>query len=68
MAGTGGRLTTQPVDLDAGLAGTTSRFVTAVAALAGAPVTIDGAPPLRRRPMGPLHDALRALGADVRDE
>ena len=36
-----------------------------VAALAAGPVTIDGAPPLRRRPMGPLHDALAALGADV---
>ena len=51
--------------LDAGLAGTTSRFVTALAALAAGPVTIDGAPPLRRRPMGPLHDALAALGAAV---
>ena len=52
--------------LDAGLAGTTSRFVTAVAALANGPVTIDGAPPLRRRPMGPLHDALGRLGVAVR--
>ncbi len=26
---------------------------------------IDGAPPLRRRPMGPLHDALAALGVTV---
>ena len=31
------------------------------------PVTIDGGPPLRARPMGPLHDALRALGATVDD-
>ncbi len=47
------------------LAGTTSRFVTAIAALATEPVLVDGLPPLRRRPMTPLHDALAALGAAV---
>ncbi len=66
VAGTGGRLTGAAARVDAGLAGTTSRFLTAVAALADGPVTIDGEAPLRRRPMGPLHDALLALGADVR--
>jgi 3-phosphoshikimate 1-carboxyvinyltransferase len=66
VAGTGGRLVAGPVRLHAGLAGTTSRFITAVAALADGPVTIDGEGPLRRRPMAPLHDALLALGADVR--
>ena len=65
VAGTGGHLQPGAVRLDAGLAGTTSRFVTAVAALAHGPVIVDGAPPLRRRPMGPLHDALAALGAGV---
>jgi 3-phosphoshikimate 1-carboxyvinyltransferase len=54
-----------PVMLPTRLAGTTSRFVTAVAALGSGPYTIDGAPPLRRRPMGPLHDALAALGVTV---
>lgn len=52
--------------VDCGLAGTTSRFLTAVAALCSAPVRIDGLAPLRSRPMGDLHDALRALGAEVR--
>ena len=66
VTGTGGRLAAGAVRLDAGLAGTTSRFVTAMATLAPGPVTVDGDPPLRRRPMGPLHDALLALGADVR--
>lgn len=51
--------------LHAALAGTTSRFVTAVAALAGVPVTVDGDPPLRARPFGPLHDALTGLGVRV---
>jgi 3-phosphoshikimate 1-carboxyvinyltransferase len=54
-----------PLTLDARLAGTTSRFVTAVAALGSGPYTVDGAAPLRRRPMTPLHDALIALGAEI---
>ncbi|MEP4651787.1 MAG: 3-phosphoshikimate 1-carboxyvinyltransferase, partial [Ilumatobacter sp.] len=51
--------------LDTRLAGTTSRFITAVAALGPGPYTIDGEPPLRSRPMGPLHDSLHSLGARV---
>jgi 3-phosphoshikimate 1-carboxyvinyltransferase len=66
VGGTGGRMVSGPVLLHAGLAGTTSRFITAVAALADGPVTVDGDGPLRGRPMAPLHDALVALGADVR--
>jgi 3-phosphoshikimate 1-carboxyvinyltransferase len=54
-----------PLTLHARLAGTTSRFVTALAALGEGPYTIDGDAPLRARPMGPLHDALVALGATV---
>lgn len=51
--------------LDARLAGTTSRFMTAVAALGVEATTVDGGEALRRRPMGELHDALRVLGARV---
>lgn len=51
--------------VDARLAGTTSRFLTAVAALGRSTTVVDGAPPLRSRPFGPLHDALTALGAEV---
>ncbi|MEQ1703731.1 MAG: 3-phosphoshikimate 1-carboxyvinyltransferase, partial [Ilumatobacteraceae bacterium] len=54
-----------PVTLQARLAGTTSRFVTALAALGPGPYTIDGHAPLRARPMAPLHDALAAMGVDV---
>ena len=52
--------------LHAGLAGTTSRFLTAVAALRKGSVTIDGFEALRGRPMQDLHRALSALGAEVR--
>jgi 3-phosphoshikimate 1-carboxyvinyltransferase len=52
-------------EVHAGLAGTTSRFLTALAALGSGPVTIDGFPALRRRPFGPLHDALVQIGVRV---
>ncbi|TDC03111.1 3-phosphoshikimate 1-carboxyvinyltransferase [Nonomuraea longispora] len=53
------------VRIDAGLAGTVMRFVPPMAALADGPVHFDGDPHARRRPMGPILDALRALGARV---
>ncbi len=59
------RMTTAAVSLPARLAGTTSRFITALAAIGPGRATVDGAPPLRARPMGPLHDALAQLGASV---
>ena len=65
VLGSGGTFRPGPVTLPTRLAGTTSRFITAVAALADGPYTIDGDPPLRARPMAPLHDALVALGATV---
>ncbi|HSP29610.1 MAG TPA: hypothetical protein VLN74_13745, partial [Ilumatobacteraceae bacterium] len=65
VVGTAGELTPGPLRLEAGLAGTTSRFVTALCTLGVGEYTIDGAPPLRGRPMGPLHDALGALGATI---
>ena len=51
--------------LDARLSGTTSRFVAPMAVLGPAHVVLDGAPPLRARPMADLFDALDALGAEV---
>lgn len=51
-----------------GLAGTVMRFVPPLATLALGPVAFDGDPYARKRPMRPLLDALRALGADIADE
>jgi 3-phosphoshikimate 1-carboxyvinyltransferase len=51
--------------LDARLSGTTSRFLLPVVATGSGTYRIDGAPPLRARPMGPSLDALRSLGATV---
>jgi len=65
VEGRAGALPPGPAVLPARLAGTTSRFVTALAALGTGPYTVDGEPPLRRRPMLPLHDALVSIGATV---
>jgi 3-phosphoshikimate 1-carboxyvinyltransferase len=51
--------------VDCGLAGTVMRFVPPVAALTSGAVLFDGDPRARERPMGPVLDALRALGGSV---
>jgi 3-phosphoshikimate 1-carboxyvinyltransferase len=53
--------------VDCGLAGTVMRFVPAVAALADGPVTFDGDPHARTRPMSGVIGALRGLGVEVDD-
>jgi 3-phosphoshikimate 1-carboxyvinyltransferase len=68
VTGTGGRLRPGPLDLDMRLSGTTSRFLLPVVALGEGEYRIDGAPPLRGRPMGPVLEAIRTLGAEVREE
>ena len=65
VIGTGGRVTAPASPIDAGLSGTTMRFLTAVATLAPGPVRLTGRPPLLARPIGALVDALTVLGADV---
>ncbi|MDP9865258.1 MULTISPECIES: 3-phosphoshikimate 1-carboxyvinyltransferase [Streptosporangium] len=51
--------------IDVGLAGTVMRFVPPMAALGDGEVFFDGDPHARKRPMGTILGALRALGADV---
>ncbi len=67
VAGNGGRLPHDAIALYANQAATVGRFITAVAAAGTAAVTIDADPQLRARPIAPLFDALRELGAQVRD-
>jgi 3-phosphoshikimate 1-carboxyvinyltransferase len=67
VEGQGGNIPARSADLFVGLAGTAARFLTALCAAAPAGVfRLDGVPQMRHRPMKPLIDALRALGADVR--
>ncbi|MFM9172910.1 MAG: 3-phosphoshikimate 1-carboxyvinyltransferase, partial [Acidimicrobiaceae bacterium] len=56
---------THELQLNAKLAGTTSRFLTALCSLRAGTSMIDGDAALRVRPMHDLHKALRDLGAQV---
>ncbi|GAB7043733.1 3-phosphoshikimate 1-carboxyvinyltransferase [Catenuloplanes niger JCM 9533] len=51
--------------IDVGLAGTVMRFLPPVAGLAAGLATFDGDALARRRPLGPLIEALRAIGVRV---
>ncbi|MDD1717039.1 MAG: 3-phosphoshikimate 1-carboxyvinyltransferase, partial [Methanoregulaceae archaeon] len=52
--------------LDMGNSGTSFRLITSMALICGKPVTITGSPRMRERPVGPLVDALNALGGSIR--
>jgi 3-phosphoshikimate 1-carboxyvinyltransferase len=65
VTGTGGVLAPGPLDLDLRLSGTSSRFLLPVVALGRGRYRLDGRPPLRARPMGPVLAAIEALGARV---
>ena len=54
-----------PARVDVGLAGTIMRFAPPVAALADGTVTFDGDPHARNRPLRPIVEALRSLGAVI---
>ena len=66
VSGTGGAVEAPAGVVGAGLSGTTLRFLAAVSLLAPGPVTLDGEPPLRRRPLGGLLGALAEAGARVK--
>jgi 3-phosphoshikimate 1-carboxyvinyltransferase len=53
------------ITVDANLAGTTARFLTAIGALRSGPMTVTGNDSLRGRPMKDLHLSLEQLGASV---
>ena len=54
--------------IDCGLAGTVMRFVPPVALLADGPSSFFGDPHASNRPMAPILDGLRQLGAEVSDD
>jgi 3-phosphoshikimate 1-carboxyvinyltransferase len=54
--------------IDCGLAGTVTRFVPPLAGLADGPVSFDGDPHMRTRPVGEVLTALRALGVRIDGE
>lgn len=68
VTGTAGRLRPGPLDLDARLSGTTARFLLPVLATGPGPYRLDGASPLRARPMVDGVDVLRGLGVHVQSD
>lgn len=60
-----GRLLPPAAPLFLGNAGTATRFLTAAAALVDGKVVVDGDVHMRKRPIGPLVEALRSLGVDA---
>jgi 3-phosphoshikimate 1-carboxyvinyltransferase len=63
-----GKLQAPKEPLFLGNAGTATRFLTAAAALVDGKVVVDGDQHMRKRPIGPLVDALRSLGIDASSE
>ncbi|MDP9985036.1 3-phosphoshikimate 1-carboxyvinyltransferase [Arthrobacter oryzae] len=57
-----------PTRIDCGLAGTVMRFVPPLAALRNGTSVFDGDPHARKRPMGTIIEALKALGVAVASE
>jgi 3-phosphoshikimate 1-carboxyvinyltransferase len=68
VAGRGGAIPATRSDLDAGGAGTAMRFLAGFLTLGRGRYRLDGNARMRERPIGPLLDAMRALGIDVTSE
>lgn len=60
-----GTLKAPDAPLMLGNAGTATRFLTAAVSLVQGTVVVDGDEEMRKRPIGPLVDALRSLGIDA---
>ncbi|WP_421851458.1 3-phosphoshikimate 1-carboxyvinyltransferase [Oricola sp.] len=60
-----GRLTQPDASLFLGNAGTATRFLTAAVACIDGTTVVDGDEHMRKRPIGPLVEALRSMGGDA---
>jgi len=66
VEGQDGRFSPRQVELNLGNAGTSLRFLAALALLMpGSTITLDGSARMRERPIGDLVEALRQLGARI---
>ena len=63
ICGMGGRIPRRSASVFVGSAGTAARFLTAVTAMSEGEYRLDASAQMRRRPMKPLLDTLRSLGA-----
>ena len=64
--GNSGRIAAPKEEIYLGNNGTATRFLTSVAALGDGVFIIDGEKRMRERPIGPLMEALRGWGVDIR--
>lgn len=58
-------LASEDINLDAGHAGTTYRFMTAYCAITGRETLLSGSERMHQRPIGELVDALKTIGAKI---
>jgi 3-phosphoshikimate 1-carboxyvinyltransferase len=65
VRGCGGQIPQPAAELYVENSGTTIRFLTAVLGVIGGQYVLDGVARMRERPIGPLTDALTALGGNV---
>lgn len=65
VEGCRGHLPADEGEIDAGDAGTVMRFLTALVTLGHGRYRLDGSDRMRERPIGPLADGLRELGAAI---
>ena len=65
IKGRGGSVPSASAELFCGNSGTTIRFLTALCALGKGAFNLDGIPRMRQRPIGPLVDLLRNIGARI---
>lgn len=65
VTGLGGRLPQPEAHLYVGSAGTAARFLTALVGTAEGRFRLDASPQMRRRPMAPLLNTLKELGAEI---
>ena len=65
VIGNGGKFLPVKCAINVGAAGTAMRFLTAFCACVPGEIILDGSERMRARPIGPLVDALRGLGANI---
>ena len=65
ITGCGGKIPKKEAAIDVGSAGTAARFLTAMLGMAGGTYQLDASEQMRRRPMAPLLNAMRALGCRI---
>ncbi len=65
VVGCGGRIPRSTGQIYVGSAGTAARFLTAMLGLSSGEYTIQASEQMKKRPMKPLFDALRAMGAQI---